>query len=1063
MALLAVCSVVTYNHLHTALCLVKSIRRRWTTQPPVFIALVDHTNRPRPGLEQVPGVEFIDARSLDVPNLDWQLCKLTPFEACCVIKPFLMRRLLERGFDTVLHVDNDILFFGDGMSFVDDMGRADLLVTPHVLSPLPFNEPWLRVSMGQLAEAGVLNTGLVGARNTSGARSFLDTWGRLCSGPGAFMRDLGNQNEQQYFNWVLAFSDNVRICRDPRVNVAYWNLHERPIRWGGLDDRERDLWFLDGQPITCFHFSGFDWDRGRLSTHDDRARPYVNANLFALCEYYTQALADSGRAHYGSVPYEFGAVDDFEIDHNIRIELKRSEAKGALPAKPWPDMGRAALEKLTRTLGQASVVPAFLEPVQQRGDLHPFHDHLFPPAWIRWADRSLWQDHPAHGLLYEGFGPFVYHRAYFAHLVQAIQQIRPALTEASIVELLKRRRPQLLQQLEGDAAVSDHVRASIGAALYRLPAFVPAVAIRLLYAESARLQEHFPDVAGGDFPGFRDWLAGADDVLDYPQDVREFIATLDFERSMARVLGKSVRIPILLARIRRDGYNRTHLTALVGAAQNGYGYDANDLVLADWWLAHLGEAAVRRIRTLILPEAGDVGFRDYLTEWCARRGVCDASTPPEAIADVVVALEQRIVDGSELTDVAAMASAATPHLAERVRAALLPEPRGVNVFGYFRSPIGLGTATAGLCRALECGGYPHQKLVIPNDALDADFTLDDLFQDYAFAYPRNIVVSYPHIEYQLQAVQPRCFFDGRETIGYFAWEQRDFPLSWAARLAPYDKLCALSRFAAKAIARGVGRPVAVLPCVVETGPTVPKAMARARFGIPDGKFVVGFVFDAASSIERKNPLAVIDAVEKAFGGSNDVVFVLKVGSGRRPDFALQMAEIARRMAALPGSMIIVDYLSRRDVEALICAMDVYVSLHRSEGFGYTLAEAMLFGVPTVATGYSGNLDFMTDDNAHLVTAREVLVTARDGPFETGTMWAEPNIDHAVEILRRIRLDYAAASRRAADAVDDLTSLVSPAAVARALTAIIDGSAYQTSRRERTVLPPLSVTEQFRPA
>jgi glycosyltransferase involved in cell wall biosynthesis len=1047
----AVCSVVTYNHLHTALCLVRSIRRRWTTQPPVFIALVDHVDRPRDGIADVPGVEFIEARHLDVPNLDWQLCKLTAFEACCMLKPFLLRKLLERGFDTVLHVDSDIHFFADGMSFVDEIGLADILVTPHVMSPLPFNEPWTSVTMGQLAEAGVLNTGLVGVRNTSGARSFIDTWCRMCSGPGAFLRDLGNQNEQQHFNWVLAFSDNVRMCRDPRVNVAYWNLHERPIRWGGLDDRDRDLWYLGDQPITCFHFSGFDWDRGRLSVHDDRARPHANANLFALCEYYTQALAESDRARYESVPYEFQAVGEVELDTYVRTELKRSEARGPLSPQRWPEMGRAALEKLNGTLGSASLVPGFLEPIQQRADLTPFHDHLFSPEWIRWADLGLWRDHPVPGLVYEGFCPFVYHRTYFADLVREIRQVHPALEDSTIADLLKRGRPQLLQQLDGDA-LPDDVRHSIAAALYRVPAFVPAVAIRLLYAESAHLQEHFPDVAGVDFLRFRDWLASAGDVFDYPQNVRDFIPALDFERSMARVLGKSLRIPGLVEGIRRDGYNRAHLAALVGDAQHGCGYGADDLVIADWWLAHLGEAATRRIRALAPSEAGDVGFRDYLTAWCTRRGICDASTPPKEIDCVVASLQQCIVERAELTDVLAIASVAAPHV-ERARAALVPHARGINVFGYFRSPIGLGTATIGLCRALESAGYQHQDLVISNDALDADVTLDDLFQDFAFNYPRNIVVSYPHIEYQLQSVRPRCFFDGRETIGYFAWEQRDFPSPWADRLLPYDKLCALSLFSAAGIARGVNRPVAVLPCVVETGAPVPKATARARFGIPAGTFVVGYVFDAASSIERKNPLAVIDAVEKAFGRSRDVVLVLKIGSGRRPDFAPQIAEIERRMEALPGSIVIKDYLPRGDVEALICAMDVYLSLHRSEGFGYTLAEAMLLGIPAVATGYSGNLDFMTDDNSHLVASREVTITRREGPFESGTVWAEPDIDHAVEILRHIHRDYSAACQRAADAVAEVASVVSPAAVAESVAAVIDGTAFGAPL-DGQISPPL---------
>lgn len=1054
MAEVAVATVVTYNHLHTALCLVRSIRRRWTTQPTVFIALVDHVDRPRPGFEHVAGVEFVEPRHLDLPNLGWLLCKLTPTELCCTLKPFLVRTLFERGFDTVLYCDSDIHFFADGAPFVRDIGLADFHVTPHIMSPLPSDDPWTSTTMGQLGEAGVLNAGLFAVRNTAGTRSFLESWQRLCAGPGAFLRELGNQNEQQFFNWVLTFSDSVRLCRDPRVNVAYWNLHERAIRWGGLDERGRDLWYLGDQPIICFHFSGFAWDRGRLSVFDDRSRPRANANLFALCEYYATALAEAERGHYASIAYEFDTVAGVPLDAFVRTELKRAEARSTPPADDWPQSGHAALGRLNTTLGEASLVPRFLEPIQVRVDLQPFYDPLFPREWIRWADRGLWRDHPVQGRLYDACCPFVYHRAAFDDLLGELRRVHPTLDDATIAELLKRGRLRLLQEFD-DTGLPHHARHAIEVASYRVPAFVPATAIRLLHAESPHLQEQFPDVTGADFPRFKEWLAEAGDVLDCPGPVRDFISGFDFERSMARVLGKSLRIPGLVDEIRRDDYGRDHLARLVGGAQAGCGYGADDLVIADWWLEGLGDVARRRVRSLLPPEAGQHGFAEYLGAWCRRHGIVDAVTSPDEVDRTVAALEQSIVDGTEPGE----------HLAAgRARAALVPQPRGVNVFGYFRSPIGLGTATTGLCRALECAGYEHRDLVIPNDSLDASFTLDDLFPDFAFNYRRNIVVSYPHIEYQLQSVRPRCFFEGRETIGYFAWEQRDFPSAWSDRLAPYDKLCALSRFAAEGIARGVGRPVAVLPCVVETGAPVPKAAARAQFGIAADAFVVGYVFDAASSIERKNPLAVVDAVEKAFGRSRDVLLILKVGSGRRLEFASQMAEIERRVAALPGSTVIKDDLPRRDLEVLMCAMDVYLSLHRSEGFGYTLAEAMLLGIPAVATGYSGNLDFMTDRNSHLVAAREVVITKREGPFENGTVWAEPDIDHAVEILRRIRHDYSAACRRAADAVADLGSIVSAGAVAQSVAAIIEGTASGAARTEPASpssaarqLPPLEIS------
>jgi glycosyltransferase involved in cell wall biosynthesis len=137
-------------------------------------------------------------------------------------------------------------------------------------------------------------------------------------------------------------------------------------------------------------------------------------------------------------------------------------------------------------------------------------------------------------------------------------------------------------------------------------------------------------------------------------------------------------------------------------------------------------------------------------------------------------------------------------------------------------------------------------------------------------------------------------------------------------------------------------------------------------------------------------------------------------------------------------------MPKREVETLLCALDVYVSLHRSEGFGYTLAEAMLLGVPAMATRYSGNLDFMTSENSFLVDCRETVVRTREGPFETGTLWAEPDVEHAVALLREIRGDYPAALQRARRAVADLADVVSPSAVARSAVRVIESASGSTA-------------------
>jgi glycosyltransferase involved in cell wall biosynthesis len=86
---------------------------------------------------------------------------------------------------------------------------------------------------------------------------------------------------------------------------------------------------------------------------------------------------------------------------------------------------------------------------------------------------------------------------------------------------------------------------------------------------------------------------------------------------------------------------------------------------------------------------------------------------------------------------------------------------------------------------------------------------------------------------------------------------------------------------------------------------------------------------------------------------------------------------------------------------LIAQADCYVSLHRSEGFGYTMAEAMYYGVPVIASGYSGNLEYMTEVNSLLVPCREVFVKNAEGPFQHGSVWGEPDVDAAAAFMREV--------------------------------------------------------------
>jgi len=251
---------------------------------------------------------------------------------------------------------------------------------------------------------------------------------------------------------------------------------------------------------------------------------------------------------------------------------------------------------------------------------------------------------------------------------------------------------------------------------------------------------------------------------------------------------------------------------------------------------------------------------------------------------------------------------------------------------------------------------------------------------------------------------PRALPRGRRVIGYWNWELPELPPDWRAGARFVHEVWVPSAFTAAAVERLLPGRVRVVPFPLAVAPPRPAALDRAAFGWPAAAVVVLVSANLASSFERKNPLAAIAAFRAAFGDRRDRLLVLKLGN---PDhFPADFARVVAAVAAAPNIRIDIKPYPADVVHALTRAADIVLSLHRSEGFGLVLAEAMLLGRPVIATGWSGNMAFMDDASAALVGYR--LVAPRD-PRQVyhGSRWAEPDHGEAVAQLRRLAEDAAA--------------------------------------------------------
>ena len=194
-------------------------------------------------------------------------------------------------------------------------------------------------------------------------------------------------------------------------------------------------------------------------------------------------------------------------------------------------------------------------------------------------------------------------------------------------------------------------------------------------------------------------------------------------------------------------------------------------------------------------------------------------------------------------------------------------------------------------------------------------------------------------------------------------------------------------------------------------PRPPTPWTRHQLGLPEDRIVLLCLYDFLSVLRRKNPLDVLTAYTRAVGPSDGAVLVLKSINGRhRP---ADLAEVRRAAAGRPDVVVVDDYLSAGEVAGLIERSDCLVSLHRAEGYGLNLADAMAAGTPVVATGWSGNLAFMDATSAFLVPYEEVEVGPGAAPYPAEARWAQPDLDAAAGLLRAVVDDPAAARARGA--------------------------------------------------
>jgi glycosyltransferase involved in cell wall biosynthesis len=351
----------------------------------------------------------------------------------------------------------------------------------------------------------------------------------------------------------------------------------------------------------------------------------------------------------------------------------------------------------------------------------------------------------------------------------------------------------------------------------------------------------------------------------------------------------------------------------------------------------------------------------------------------------------------------------------------------IRIHGHLRAGFGLAGGARATGRILEACGCALECIDL---ALASHAAVGDLQSGSRPTGPP--LVDLVHTNPNILASNPELLntqaLDAPLRIGYWAWELEQFPAGWEPFFTGYHEIWCPSSFTAQALAQRSPIPVVAVPHLPDWTTLDRQAGQRQQQPRPaSAPFTFLSLFDFWSTPERKNPAGVIRAFQQAFprnsGDAPAAQLLIKVSSAEQ--FPEQAAALRALSRDDPRIHWIEALLSDAELQTLYARADALVSLHRAEGFGLTLAEAMGQGIPVIATGYSGNLEFMPPGSALLIPWTITRIERTRGDYPAGASWAEPHLAAAAAAMRRLAADPGAARRLGAHGRAVLKERLSP--------------------------------------
>ncbi len=1033
----AVFSIVSKNYLHFARTLMASLavaHPDWLR----YVLLVDEISGDFDPTKE--DFNMVDVLDLPLPELKKFIFRYSILELNTAVKPWMIKWLFDQGFDQVVYLDPDILVYRK-LAEVEMLLKngAMMVLTPHLTGQLDDDK---HPSELDIMRSGSYNLGFIALNRHSQLKEFLHWWQAKLEYQCVVNPEAGLFTDQKWIDLAPGLFKDVSILRHPGYNVAYWNLKHRKVK------RRSDGYCINGKPLIFFHYSGLDpMQPGNFSKHQNRYTLDALGPVKPLVEDYCKKVKKHGIETCVKYRYVFNQFDDGTPIHDfIRIcyrenpHLQKMAGGNPFAAKEIYNLparelagGTPEITELMKIVWERRVdLKLCFSDIQGRDRVSYTRwfaegvktDHQIPDCFIQPAMDGLSMLPDTEESEIKTTTVLKHKSEYrLAELVQA--------EDADFITNAYRAIMQRPSDLDGLNHYLSELRAGISkieilsrlrfsAEGRRIGVRIPGLLLFFLLGRLGRwlpwIRRLFMDYLEHPPPTAKQALA---DEKENHTNFAPYSGFFDYNIVGGRKLvwmTQHARVKICPVKagdvLRVSGEYDGESHRMANGSDAVLSLFLNNRQVGEFRFSDSGEFEKKLSLAVTLDDAvlalhanqvfvpAELGKNDDFRKLALR------------IAKIEIN-DQVVLDFSDTH---------APYKLEIQREAV-----GVNIVGYVKSEHGVGQSArsaASCCKAAE----------LPFCLIDFSRGTPIRQEDHSWAEYIEEANHYNVNLFHINADQMHVahgelgqgFFDQHYNIGYWAWELQDFPNRFLQAFNYLNEIWVPSRFVQEAVSAKSQLPVIRMPHAIDI--ELEQHLTRQQIGLPDEGFLFLTMYDIHSMQERKNPQAALAAFEKAFPDAGDVKLVIKTHNG--DVFPKEFAKLKNWVADRQNVHLITETLSRQEVYNLENLCDCFISLHRSEGFGFALAECMLLCKPVIATNWSGNTDFMNADNSLPVQYELTEIQQDIGPYNKGQLWAEADVDHAAWQMKRVVEDLELRQKIAVRGQNTIRDEYSPQAIGR---------------------------------